>query len=260
MANPKMPKGKMVKVAVFIIIVLMVFFAGYQFAIYQKNAGDNLLPHFNIGTPKTSSCFGLPECGFQCPTSQPCAHPDKPVIYLYPTKNEIINVKVGYKAGISKSSPLYNPIFGWNILAHPNGGLTNLADHNDYSYLYWEGNPESMNFNMDEGFVISGKNTDSFLKQELTKIGLNSRESADFVSYWGPIMGVNSFNLIHFAQGSEYTSKVKLTISPKPESLLRVFMVYKSLKNPISVVPEIFPSFDRSGFTVVEWGGSELNN
>ena len=41
--------------------------------------------------------------------------------------------------------------------------------------------------------------------------------------------------------------------------MLRVFMVFKALDKPTEIEePEIVP-FERHGFCVVEWGGSELN-
>lgn len=70
-------------------------------------------------------------------------------------------------------------------------------------------------------------------------------------------MVANKYNLIHFA-GKEYTDYAKLTISPQPDSTLRVLMVFEPLQQPVSVRPQSFPKFQRNGFTAVEWGGTEL--
>ena len=70
-------------------------------------------------------------------------------------------------------------------------------------------------------------------------------------------MKSNQHNLIHFV-GKEYSDIAVLEIVPKPESILRIFMVYKPLKEKVKVFPQEFPKFDRNGFTVVEWGGSEI--
>lgn len=57
-----------------------------------------------------------------------------------------------------------------------------------------------------------------------------------------------------------YTNHAVLTIEPKPDSVLRVFMVYQKLEAPVEVSEmEIMP-FKREGFTVIEWGGCELIN
>ena len=71
-------------------------------------------------------------------------------------------------------------------------------------------------------------------------------------------MANNNYNLITF-QNEQYENLAKLDICPKPESLLRVFMVFKPLDKPITIdAPSVKP-FVRKGFTVVEWGGTEID-
>lgn len=66
----------------------------------------------------------------------------------------------------------------------------------------------------------------------------------------------NPYNLIHFAD-TQYTKIAPLTITPTPDSMLRVFMVYKPLKETASIKEQQLQSFERKGFTVIEWGGTE---
>ena len=61
----------------------------------------------------------------------------------------------------------------------------------------------------------------------------------------------NPYNLISFA-GEEYTKTAPLTITPQPDSILRVFMVYKALQEPIEIPAQTFEPFERKGFSVVE--------
>jgi hypothetical protein len=182
---------------------------------------------------------------------------DEPVIYLYPQKTESVNVQVDYPAGFSYTNPTYSPTSGWKVLASPNGQLTNLTNGKQYSYLVWEGNPPPIKYDMSTGFVVSGAQTESFLHQELAQIGLSPTETDAFIAYWLPKMSGNKYNLIHFA-GSEYTDYAKLKVSPQPNSVLRVLMVFQPLQQPAVVKPQAFPGFQRKGFTVVEWGGTEL--
>ena len=70
-------------------------------------------------------------------------------------------------------------------------------------------------------------------------------------------MQENPYNLISF-QGDVYTDSAKLDITPTPDSILRVFMTYKPLDKPVEVPEQFFQPFDRTGFTVVEWGGSVI--
>ncbi|MBU3201845.1 hypothetical protein KPL48_21505 [Clostridium estertheticum] len=67
----------------------------------------------------------------------------------------------------------------------------------------------------------------------------------------------NNYNLITFA-GKEYEDLARLNISPKPDSMLRIMMVFKPLDKSIDVKKQELKPFIRKGFTVVEWGGTEI--
>lgn len=178
----------------------------------------------------------------------------KPVIYLYPTKEQIVNVKLDLKGKFTCTYPEYKN--GWTVKAKPDGTLTNLSDDREYSYLFWEGT-SSNNFDMSKGFVVKGEDTEKFLQEKLAYIGLTPREYNEFIVYWLPIMQKNKYNLITFA-GKEYDDSAKLEISPKPDSILRVMMVFKPLNKNIDIEPQELKPFVRKGFTVVEWGGTEV--
>jgi hypothetical protein len=47
-----------------------------------------------------------------------------------------------------------------------------------------------------------------------------------------------------------------LLINPKPDTVIRVFMDYKGLDQPISIIAPKIKTPVRHGFTVVEWGGA----
>ena len=175
----------------------------------------------------------------------------KPVIYLYPPKTTDISVNLHYTG---KLTCTYPPIGnGWHVTAQPDGTLINHADKKEYSYLFWEGESETR-FDMSHGFVVAGKATAIFLQEKLAFMGLTPREYNEFIVYWLPQMQDNPYNLITF-QGKEYTDQAKLVITPSPDSVLRVFMVYKPLQQKITVPEQELKPFTRTGFTVVEWGG-----
>lgn len=68
----------------------------------------------------------------------------------------------------------------------------------------------------------------------------------------------SNYNLISF-QTDVYTEHARLIVSPEPDSVLRVFMAWKSLDAPVDIQPQALPAFERDGFTVVEWGGAEVS-
>ena len=88
-------------------------------------------------------------------------------------------------------------------------------------------------------------------------MGLTPREYNEFIVYWLPRMQDNPYNLITF-QEEAYTQHAELDVTPKPDSVLRVFMAYQGLEKPISVEEPEITAFERTGFTVVEWGGTEV--
>ena len=66
----------------------------------------------------------------------------------------------------------------------------------------------------------------------------------------------NAYNLISF-QNENYMNHATLDISPKPDTVIRVMMAWKPLKESIAIQPQKLDSVERNGFTVVEWGGTE---
>ncbi len=50
---------------------------------------------------------------------------------------------------------------------------------------------------------------------------------------------------------------VPLTVSPAPDTQIRVFMTYYSSDTPVDIPEQELPHHERNGFTLVEWGGSE---
>ena len=145
---------------------------------------------------------------------------------------------------------------GWAVTACPDGTLTDDAGQT-YSYLYWEGT-DTIAYDFSQGFCVAGTDTAAFLEDALAQLGLTRREANEFIVYWLPQMEGNAYNLIAF-QSDDYTDHARLTISPEPESILRVFMAWQPLQEPVEIIPQDLPSFERTGFTVVEWGGVRVS-
>ena len=261
--------NRLVRVVILILAAIIIFYAGYQLAIYQMANYKSLWPHLNIGISQDLCADGQPYCSANnhgqnnasdCNGTFACSGSnfDEPVINLYPTKSETVNVQLDVAPGIRETVPAYNSKSGWSVLAQPNGSLTDLTTGKTYPYLIWEGNPVNLKVNMRHGFVVPGSETKSFLQRELPVIGLSPQETDAFIGYWLPRMQTNAYNLIHFDE-TEYTSIAQLRITPKPDGLLRVLMVYRPVSSPLPVTPQTFPPFYRHGFTAVEWGGTELH-
>ena len=182
----------------------------------------------------------------------------KPNIYLYPEEKTDVMVNLDFQGKIFADYPEYNnEIKWWEVEAHPNGKIINKADGNEYSYLFWEGNNYTVDWNINTWFVIPWEQTRDFLQEILPKMGLIPKEYNEFIVYWYPLIQNNPYNLIYFAE-KEYTDLAPLSTIPKYDSMLRVFMVVKPLIDPIDIDPQKIKSFNRKGFTVVEWGWTIL--
>ena len=176
----------------------------------------------------------------------------KPVIYLYPEETTEVSVEVD--CPLTVTYPTYNE--GWTVTAEPDGTLTNHADGREYSYLFWEGEGYGeMDFS--DGFVVKGEDTVSFLQDKLSEMGMTPREYNEFIVYWLTYMQDNPYNLISF-QWDNYAESAKLNITPEPDNMLRVFMAFKALDEPVEVPEQELSVLNREGFTVVEWGGTEV--
>ena len=187
-----------------------------------------------------------------CSSDEPVE--EKPVIYLYPETEQEIEVELDYAGELTCTYPEYQD--GWHVVAQPDGTLVDNVTGKEYSYLFWEGESD-VEYDLSKGYVISGDDTAEFLEMKLNELGLNRKEANEFIVYWLPRMQGNTYNLITF-QDEIYKNAAKLEITPKPDSVLRVFMVYKALEEKIEIEEPVLESFDRNGFIVVEWGGTEI--
>jgi hypothetical protein len=189
-------------------------------------------------------------------SSPSCPTCEKPVIYFYPEQEQNISVKLSFQGQLTTTYPDYNN--GWNITAYPDGKIINQADNKEYSYLFWEGKDRGAKYDLTNGFVVKGSEAAEFLQSKLNALGLTPKEYNEFIVYWLPYMQNNEYNIVHFATKEEYDNRAILDISPQPDSVLRVFMVFKRVNGNVKITPQVIKPFVRNGFTVVEWGGTKL--
>lgn len=57
---------------------------------------------------------------------------------------------------------------------------------------------------------------------------------------------------------NEIEENMPLLVTPSPDTLIRIIMDWKSLDNSIDVKEQTLTPVTRNGFTVVEWGGTEI--
>eukprot|EP00752_Nemacystus_decipiens_P004030 g3691.t1 len=151
----------------------------------------------------------------------------------------------------------------WNVHASPDGSLEDLSTGREYPYLFWEADSSdgqvSRSFGLDQtrSFCVAGDAAGVFLDGALERLGLNTRERCDMVTYWLPQLESSPFNV------GRYEKAARLTIAPAPDVTIRVFMAFRGVDaydaklNTAKVGDLVAPA--REGFVAVEWGGMNLN-
>ena len=110
---------------------------------------------------------------------------------------------------------------------------------------------------LDQEFIPAIVYNRKFLETATQKLGLTRKEANEFIVYWLPLMQDNEYNIISF-QTDIYTDSAKLQISPNPDTLIRVFMVWQGVDEFVNLPEQTLSAPERHGFTAVEWGGAEV--
>ena len=176
----------------------------------------------------------------------------KPVIYLYPQEKTQVSVKVG--ADITISIPDYNQ--GWQVTAYPDGTI--ISGGKSYDSLFWEGQGIGIYPKIDRGFVVKQTDLREALGSQLTQLGLNNKERSDFIGFWMTKLPTTPYVRLTWLMTHDMDQVAPLTITPTPQTMIRVFLDYQGLQKPITIKSQSLSSIPREGFTVVEWGGLKL--
>lgn len=185
-------------------------------------------------------------------------HVKKPVIYLYPAQKTAVSVTVQPTGEMIFTYPAYTG--KWECTAFPSGEI--LIENKAYNYLFWEAEQtvEIKELNQTFGIVVAQEDLLEFLESALDKYGFNSKEKMDFITYWAPQMIQYEATEIRFMINEECALFADLDIEPKPDNLLRFYMIWNPT-DPFYLDKKAtldIPTQNRTGFTVLEWGGMEI--
>ena len=185
----------------------------------------------------------------------------KPAIYLYPAQAIKIEVTHSFQGKILNTYPAYRD--GWTVMADPQGNLRDVYSNRTYKYLFWDGAysfPQE-HYQYKSGFYVKNSDYVPFLQTKLSSIGLTENEINDFIVYWLPSMSRYNNCFVHFRINDNIGGTSVLTTQPAADTTIRVFMEFSGIDTltGITKLPEQqLPNFTRKGFTLVEWGGSEV--
>ena len=141
-----------------------------------------------------------------------------------------------------------------------------------YDFLFWEGSTRvhgCSDFCMkpeDAVCVASDALASGWLQDKLLSQGLNVAEATEMATHWLPLMSARPYVLVSFLPQDVLERHAPLALSPAPQLLLRVFMLFSPVDEARSPhartsgagAPDgdrvLLPSV-RPPYTVVEWGG-----
>jgi hypothetical protein len=175
----------------------------------------------------------------------------KPVVYLYPTHTQQVNVRLG--ATVTASDPLYNAADGWTVTAQPNGTLTTGGQ--TYGSLFWEGQGSGLYPGITSGTVVKHANAATTIAKQLKQQGLSATESNDFMVYWLPKIPNKPYVRLTWFNTTQMNQLAPLRVRPQPDTVIRVFLDMDGFDQPIKLPAQHLSAIPRHGFTVVEWGG-----
>lgn len=171
----------------------------------------------------------------------------KPAIYLYPEKNMFVDVKLNVNGDIIEDIPKYND--GWHVFS-----TTDSLIEDKYDYLFYEVDLSNLNL-PNEGWIVNYEYLNLWFEEKLPELGLNEKEKNQFKEYWLERLPDSEYYEIKLLTDEFLKENVDLIIEPKPDTVIRLNFHFKPLKEIKSITEPKIITPQRTGFTVVEWGG-----
>jgi hypothetical protein len=172
---------------------------------------------------------------------------EKPAIYLYPTEDSPVKVRLEINGKMTKSVPDYGE--EWQVFAAKSGIIDSK-----YDYLFYEAKLRRLELPK-EGWVVKYSDLISWFDTNLPKMGLNEKEKQQFEEYWLGKLPESAYYEIKLFDEAFLRENMNLLISPQPDTVIRLEFYFKPLKEKVSLPEPSIATPERIGFTVVEWGG-----
>jgi len=182
----------------------------------------------------------------------------KPVIYLYPRIRSQVKVQVEVAGDMIATYPQPGPD-GWTVTAEPDGTLRDPGTGRQHRYLFWEATSGEFTVDPANAHKVAAGDAADFLERACGRFALSDLECGDFITYWLPALEQNPHTLIEFVDRERYDRYARLTVEPRPDAVIRLFMIFRRGAADEPVGAPALPQLRRHGFTVVEWGGADLD-
>jgi ubiquitin-like protein Nedd8 len=219
----------------------------------------------------------------------------KPVIYVYNAPDAENKISVSLSSNWTISCAYPEPTtrhergseISWTFRPDRTGGGVYRTDgfswEPPFPYLFWDAvtTPGSKNQPFVSWFsrevseklcaTIASDKAAAFMEKCLDHLGLNRKEATDFITHWMPSWKNGSKVCFAFLTDKQYHTVAQLNASPTPFAKIRVFMLFRVLredecpaidKDPVNMTDFLGPRRDRDKYVdkhhIVEWGGMEM--
>ncbi|KAG2113793.1 uncharacterized protein F5147DRAFT_787794 [Suillus discolor] len=230
----------------------------------------------------------------------------KPVIYLHSPSDIDVSVKLSLipEWSLSVIYPIvpmdeHRQHLEWKVRTHEDGSLTEHNSGLHVSYLFWEAetnlqvfprspaskpppadtfNPITSSLDDTDSIVIPVDRVTVYLDKSLKVLGLHTEARTSFITYWLPSILKHEYIALRFVPQAAYERAASLNISPQPDVVTRVCMLFKGIcKEHLANWPNAQMQAEndvawwagvvgvdptRAGdvtlFRVLEWGGVEV--
>ncbi|PIL28581.1 hypothetical protein GSI_08622 [Ganoderma sinense ZZ0214-1] len=236
----------------------------------------------------------------------------KPVIYLLPPRpipDATVSVSLVSQWSFSHVYPLAAPkqledgrqCIEWTVSVQPDGTLVEKHTNTELAYLFWEaesnpslppspplGPADTFAEHFNPAYPVLDCDTPTavllpfaellpYLNASLKKLSLHTAARNDFITYWLPKLVKKPFVALRFLPQPVYERAAALEVTPKPDVVTRVFMLFRGVSAEDAVRPTWSAArarvsevdwvkavgvddgaWDESRFRVLEWGGMEV--
>ena len=178
---------------------------------------------------------------------------EKPAIYIYTGSDQYFQVRLDLADGTELTSSIPEYGSGWNVFVETTG----LIDHR-YDYLFYEASIRKVP-DLSRGWCISRSALAGELQVILSDLGLNEKESEDFLEHWLNRLTEHEYYSVYPLVDNSLDQYVELSVIPEPDAQLRFWLFFEGYVNSQVLPTPILSDFQRKSTTVVEWGGALLN-
>ncbi|KAF8309817.1 hypothetical protein DL93DRAFT_2062600 [Clavulina sp. PMI_390] len=202
----------------------------------------------------------------------------------------------------------------WNVEVKPGGDMIDKSSQLEVSYLFWEAHtnvgkplsppasrpaspvdaaaaangledftPLTASLLPSNSVLITFDEVTTYIDRSLKMLDLHVEARTSFITYWLPALSAHKFIALRFVSQASYERAAQLDVTPKPDVVERIFMLFQGLTREAASAPEWLTATERaeedvrlwrdivglqgepgtlmkdeSLFRVLEWGGMEV--